>query len=155
MRKSDDLLQRLEQKLPAGARVKDFVNLIREIASNSGTPVQTPTNNTNNTNATVVVPDSDASAFKPGATVTYYDVSNDVLHSEKKSILTIGQPGSGGGTGKTLITLSGLWTTAPPVEGDLLVIIVTDAYLRNRLDSLLGSITSSTELLAVAKAVCQ
>ena len=49
-----------------------------------------------------------------------------VLHSEKKSILTVGPPGSGGATGKTLITLSGLWTMRLQLPDDLLVIIYSN-----------------------------
>jgi hypothetical protein len=76
-------------------------------------------NPTNITNATVEVPDADAVMFKVGDVVTYYDVDADALHTETKPISSVGAIGSGG-AGKTLITLSGLWTT-PPVADDLLV----------------------------------
>jgi Neuraminidase-like domain len=78
-------------------------------------------NPTNTTNATVEVPDTDADKFKAGYVVTYYDVSAHVLSAETKTISFIGEAGSGG-IGKTLITLSGIWTT-PPVAKDLLVIV--------------------------------
>jgi hypothetical protein len=76
-------------------------------------------NPTNITNATVEVPDADAVMFKVGDVVTYYDVDADALHTETKTISSVGTAGSGG-AGKTLITLSGVWTT-PPVADDLLV----------------------------------
>ncbi|MCK4539009.1 MAG: hypothetical protein KAV42_09470, partial [Candidatus Krumholzibacteria bacterium] len=76
-------------------------------------------NPTNITNATVKVPDSDAVLFKIGDVVTYFDVDANAPHTETKTISSMGAAGSGD-VGKTLITLSGVWTT-PPVADDLLV----------------------------------
>lgn len=76
-------------------------------------------NPTNVINATVEVPDAGAVMFKVGDVVTYYDVDADALHNETKTISSVGAVGSGG-AGKTLITLSGVWTTLP-VADELLV----------------------------------
>lgn len=75
-------------------------------------------NPTNTTNATVQVADADAAKFKAGDVVTYYDVSANTLHSETKAIASVGAAGSGG-TGKTLITFSGVWTVPPAVNDHL------------------------------------
>jgi hypothetical protein len=77
-------------------------------------------NPTNTTNATVEVPDADAIRFKVGDIVTYCGVDADALHSDTMTVFSVDAAGSGG-AGKTLITLSGVWTT-PPVADDLLVI---------------------------------
>lgn len=77
-------------------------------------------NPTNTTNATVDIPDADAVRFRVNDSCTYYDVSLGALHSESKVISAIGAPGSGG-AGETLVTFTGVWTTAP-VATDLLVV---------------------------------
>jgi hypothetical protein len=78
-------------------------------------------NPTNTTNATVDIPDADAIKFAVGDSCTYYDVSAAGLYTgAAKVISAIGVAGSGG-TGETLITFTGVWTTAP-VATDLLVV---------------------------------
>ena len=76
-------------------------------------------NPTNIINATVNVPDVNAVKFRAGDVMTYYDVSADALHTETKTISSIGAAGSGG-AGRTLVTLSGIWKN-PPAANDLLV----------------------------------
>lgn len=83
-----------------------------------GTSIENPTNIKNN-DATIEVPDADAARFKAEDIVTYYEIPSNILHTEKKSISSIGAAGSAG-AGKTLLTLKGEWIT-PPDAGDLLV----------------------------------
>jgi hypothetical protein len=75
---------------------------------------------TNTTNASVTVPDTDAVKFKVGNVVTYYDLSASAIHNETQTVEAVGASGSGG-MGKTLITLSGVWTT-PPTPNDFLMV---------------------------------
>jgi Neuraminidase-like domain/Salmonella virulence plasmid 28.1kDa A protein len=80
-------------------------------------------NPTNDTNATMTVPDADAAIFKVGNSVTYQKISANAPHTETKIISSIAPitTDAGNPTGKTLITLSGTWTT-PPADRDLLVL---------------------------------
>lgn len=82
--------------------------------------ISTPTNTTN---ATVDVPDADAAKFAVGDSCTYYDVSAAGLYTgAAKVISAIGAAGSGGGgAGYTLITFTGVWTTAPSATDRLCV----------------------------------
>jgi hypothetical protein len=81
------------------------------------TPIINPTNTTN---ATVDIADADAGYFEVGDACTFYDVSAGALSTETKVISAIGAAGSGG-TGETLITFTGVWTT-PPVATDRLCV---------------------------------
>ena len=85
----------------------------------------------------MIVPDADASAFKTGLAVTYYDLSATALHSETMTVLTVGGLGSGGGPGKTLITLSGIWGI-PPVANDLLVVAYGNYSMSSIFNEYLG-----------------
>lgn len=75
---------------------------------------------TNTTNATVDVPDADAGKFKVGDTCTFYDVSTGLLSTETLVISAVGAAGSGG-SGETLITFTGVWSTAPVATDRLCV----------------------------------
>lgn len=77
-------------------------------------------NPTNTTNATIDVADADAVKFRVNDTVTFYDVSAGALSAEGLVVSAIGAAGSGG-AGETLVTLTGVWSTAP-VASDLLVV---------------------------------
>ena len=73
---------------------------------------------TNATNATLTIPNGDVAGFKAGDPITYFDVSANALQPETKVVSSIGAPDTA--TGRTLLTLTGVWAT-PPVAGDLLV----------------------------------
>jgi hypothetical protein len=76
-------------------------------------------NPTNAGHATLTVANADATKFRPGLICGYFDVSAGAPSAESKVITSVGAPDSGG-AGRTLLTFSGVWVTAPDA-GDLLV----------------------------------
>lgn len=84
----------------------------------NGTAVISPTNTTN---ATIDVADADAVKFAVGDSCTYYDVSASGLYSGTALVISAKGAAGSGGTGETLVTFTGVWTTAP-VASDILVV---------------------------------
>lgn len=89
----------------------------KAIPFTNGTAIINPTNTTN---ATIDVADADAVKFRVGDVCKFYDISVGALDTQTKTISAIGASGSGG-AGETLVTFTGVWTTAP-VASDILVV---------------------------------
>ena len=76
-------------------------------------------NPTNAGDATLSVSNADAEKLKAGLAYTFFDTSANAMSAESKLIASIGAANSGG-TGRTTITLAGVWDAAPDA-GDLMV----------------------------------